>query len=144
MWRSRARLDPRARLLRSGRTLVAVTEKAPAARITALELRGAEVLRVAARDGRVEPRALLRVLFARGIGSVLCEGGAELAGALLDARVVDRAVIVVAPRLLGGRGARPSVLGRGRSLRAAIPLADVAVARRGADIVITGRVRGAR
>jgi len=46
--------------------------------------------------------------------------------------------------VLGGRGARPAVLGRGRTLRAAVPLADVAVRRLGADTVITGRVRGAR
>jgi diaminohydroxyphosphoribosylaminopyrimidine deaminase/5-amino-6-(5-phosphoribosylamino)uracil reductase len=43
----------------------------------------------------------LRVLEARGVRSLLVEGGASLAGALLAERLVDRLVLIRAPVLLG-------------------------------------------
>jgi len=46
--------------------------------------------------------ASLRALKARGIRSLLVEGGASLASALLDAELVDRLVIFQAPIVLGG------------------------------------------
>jgi diaminohydroxyphosphoribosylaminopyrimidine deaminase / 5-amino-6-(5-phosphoribosylamino)uracil reductase len=69
----------------------------------------------------------LRRLRARGIVSLLVEGGAGLAGSLLEADVVDRLIIIQAPLLLGGgalgafsrlpgfpvaRAPRPRLLGR--------------------------------
>ncbi|MEV4348053.1 bifunctional diaminohydroxyphosphoribosylaminopyrimidine deaminase/5-amino-6-(5-phosphoribosylamino)uracil reductase RibD [Actinoplanes sp. NPDC049596] len=52
-------------------------------------------------DGRVDLSALLAALFARGVRSVLLEGGPTLAGAFLAAGLVDRVVGYVAPKLLG-------------------------------------------
>jgi diaminohydroxyphosphoribosylaminopyrimidine deaminase/5-amino-6-(5-phosphoribosylamino)uracil reductase len=46
--------------------------------------------------------ASLRALRARGIRSLLVEGGATLASALLDEELVDRLVIFQAPIVLGG------------------------------------------
>jgi diaminohydroxyphosphoribosylaminopyrimidine deaminase / 5-amino-6-(5-phosphoribosylamino)uracil reductase len=46
--------------------------------------------------------ASLRALRARGVRSLLVEGGASIASALLDAELVDRLVIFQAPIVLGG------------------------------------------
>ena len=46
--------------------------------------------------------AALRALRARGIRSLLVEGGAAIASAFLDAELVDRLVICQAPIVLGG------------------------------------------
>lgn len=46
--------------------------------------------------------AALRALHARGVRSILVEGGAGIASALLDANLVDRLVIFQAPIVLGG------------------------------------------
>ncbi|WIN00898.1 bifunctional diaminohydroxyphosphoribosylaminopyrimidine deaminase/5-amino-6-(5-phosphoribosylamino)uracil reductase RibD [Actinoplanes oblitus] len=57
-------------------------------------------------DGRVDLHAMLTELYARGIRSVLLEGGPTLAGAFLAAGLVDRVIGYVAPKLLGaGRSA---------------------------------------
>ena len=59
---------------------------------------------------RVDLRALLTALDARGINEVLVEGGAELGWALLSAGLVQRVQAYIAPKLFGGKNA-PSALG---------------------------------
>ncbi|MFG2499171.1 bifunctional diaminohydroxyphosphoribosylaminopyrimidine deaminase/5-amino-6-(5-phosphoribosylamino)uracil reductase RibD [Streptomyces sp. NPDC048441] len=67
----------------------------------------AETVRLPRADGGLDIRALLDVLHARGVRSVLLEGGPTLAGAFVAAGAVDRVVGYLAPVLLG---AGPAVL----------------------------------
>ncbi len=121
-------------------TLLAVTDAADPARVAAVRALGAEVLRVAADgDGRVSLPALLAELHARGIASLLVEGGARLITALLRARLADRLVVTVAPKLLGAGIEAVGDLGIG-ALADAIRLDPATVERYGADIVLDGRV----
>jgi len=55
----------------------------------------------------------LRALAAEGVQSLLLEGGPTLAGAFLDAGLVDKVMVFVAPELAGGDG--PHLLPRLRS-----------------------------
>jgi diaminohydroxyphosphoribosylaminopyrimidine deaminase/5-amino-6-(5-phosphoribosylamino)uracil reductase len=91
-------------MLRAGDSpvVLATTAAAPQARVRALERAGAEVWRLRARRGRVDLWALLRALAARGVLTVLCEGGATLAGALVDSGLVDKLCLFYAPKILGG------------------------------------------
>ena len=52
----------------------------------------------------------LRALAAEGVQSLLLEGGPTLAGAFLDAGLIDKLLLFVAPVLAGGDG--PHVLPR--------------------------------
>lgn len=66
---------------------------------------------------------LLLALGARGASNVLVEGGRQVLGSLFDRRLVDRAMIFVAPFILGGSEAVTAVGGKGvESIKAAIPL----------------------
>ncbi len=56
--------------------------------------------------GRFDPAAVLRLLGSREINEVQMEAGATLAGAFLDAGLVDELLLYVAPVLLGA-SARP-------------------------------------
>jgi diaminohydroxyphosphoribosylaminopyrimidine deaminase/5-amino-6-(5-phosphoribosylamino)uracil reductase len=58
----------------------------------------------------------LHALAAQGVQSLLLEGGPTLAGAFLDAGLVDKLLVFVAPQLAGGDGSLP--LARLRSGRA--------------------------
>ncbi len=113
------RLPPRSRLLRSlgrGPLLVFCGIGAPVKRRRALEALGVEV-EVVGERGKKLPRLdlheVLRTLGGRGITSLLVEGGGELEGSFLDLCLGDRLVLYVAPRILGGRDARPWIGGEG-------------------------------
>ncbi len=72
---------------------------------------GADVMRVdAGPDGRIDLRAALGLLAARGITRLLVEGGPILSAALIKADLVDEAVVVRSPKTLGGR-AVPAIEG---------------------------------
>jgi diaminohydroxyphosphoribosylaminopyrimidine deaminase / 5-amino-6-(5-phosphoribosylamino)uracil reductase len=142
-----ARLAPDARLIQAGtpaRALIAVGPDAPAARVTALERAGAIVLRTATRDGRVDVVALLAALSEREVRAVLLEGGGETHDAFLDAGVVDRVALFLAPLLLGGRAA-PGVLGgAGRELKSAVHLGPLSVTPLGDDLLLEADVQRER
>jgi diaminohydroxyphosphoribosylaminopyrimidine deaminase/5-amino-6-(5-phosphoribosylamino)uracil reductase len=71
---------------------------------------GCAVVRVPnSAEGRVDVAAALRVLASQGLVSILVEGGAELAGSMLAARLADELHAFIAPVLLGPRG-RPGAV----------------------------------
>ncbi|MDG4860187.1 RibD family protein, partial [Streptomyces sp. T-3] len=79
-------------------TLIAIAEDVPAQLPEAEE---AEVVRLPRADTGLDIPALLTELHARGVRSVLLEGGPTLAGAFIAAGAVDRVVGYLAPVLLG-------------------------------------------
>jgi diaminohydroxyphosphoribosylaminopyrimidine deaminase/5-amino-6-(5-phosphoribosylamino)uracil reductase len=141
---SAARLPLRSALVHGApeeRLIVLAAADAPPERVAALEAAGAEV---AGLEGGPAQRvaAGLRALGERGIQSLLVEGGAELAGALVAAAAVDRVAWFLAPMLIGGRDAASALGGAGApSLALAPRLTGVIAERVGDDILVTGRLR---
>jgi diaminohydroxyphosphoribosylaminopyrimidine deaminase/5-amino-6-(5-phosphoribosylamino)uracil reductase len=123
-----------------GRAIVAVGETAPPPRVAALEATGATVLRCPTRDGRVGLDAVLAALFARDVRAVLVEGGGEVHAGFLEAGLVDRVTLFVAPLLLGGRTAPAVVGGGGRELKSAVRLGPFSVRLVGADLLVEADV----
>lgn len=104
-----------------------------------LEGQGVEVV-VNSRSRDLE--FVLEELGRRALQSVLVEGGAEVAGRLLEAGLVNKITFFVAPRLIGGRDAPNAIGGLGaESLAEAIELDDVEMIQRGTDFEITGYPR---
>lgn len=64
----------------------------------------ADVVAVPVRDGGLDLQVLLETLAARGVSSVLCEGGGVLAASLLREELVDRLYLFVAPVVVGEGG----------------------------------------
>lgn len=60
------------------------------------------ILHPQSRRGRIDLADLLRLLAADGMGEVLVEAGATLAGAFLDDGLADEIVLYQAPKILGG------------------------------------------
>lgn len=138
----RLRTPPTARLLREGEAEVLIvtgqrTARAHAAARRALIRAGAEVLALPAGRARRPPLArVLASLAARGVQSLLVEGGSAVATAFLRAGLVDRVALFWAPLLLG-RGV-PMLAGPG--LPRALALAGAQVERVGPDLLIVADV----
>ncbi|MBJ3778176.1 bifunctional diaminohydroxyphosphoribosylaminopyrimidine deaminase/5-amino-6-(5-phosphoribosylamino)uracil reductase RibD [Acuticoccus mangrovi] len=103
---SDANVPPTARLFADAATIpviVFVGEGADAGRIAGLDAAGAEVERVGrGADGRIDLAAALALLAARGITTLLVEGGPVLQSALLVADLVDAVHRIAAPTTIDG------------------------------------------
>ncbi len=110
---SKLRLPTNSQLVTTARetpTCVITTLEASRAVGEALEEGGVALIRVPpTTEGRCDMLSALRELAAREVVSVICEGGAELAGSLLAAQLPDEMHVFVAPLLLGPRG-RPAAV----------------------------------
>jgi diaminohydroxyphosphoribosylaminopyrimidine deaminase/5-amino-6-(5-phosphoribosylamino)uracil reductase len=123
----------------SGQALVATTTRADPERIAQIRELGVDVEVIDAAPSGVDLKALLAVLGARGLISVLIEGGASVLGSAFDAQLVDKVVAMLAPRIIGGDAATNAVGGAGvPTLAAARLLRDVTVEHAGPDLIVTG------
>lgn len=116
--------------------IVFTSPNSDASRKAELEKAGVEIL--SEPSGRDFDRVLAE-LGNRFLQSVLVEGGASVAGGLLQAGLVDKVTFFIAPRLIGGRDAPSAIGGLGvERLSDAVNLEDVEIIRRGSDIEVTG------
>ena len=86
---------------------------------------GVEAIHIDRVDGKLPPGAIVAALFARGLRRLLIEGGASTVSAFIEAGVVDRLHLLVAPVILGS----------GKTGLTLAPLARLADARRPATRV---------
>ncbi len=140
---SRLRIPLRSQVVKTAgkyRTLVATTRAASTSRIERLKKAHLEVIVVKSdANGRVDLRALMRELGRREILSILLEGGATLNASALREKVIDRMVIFMAPKIIGGEEA-PGMIGGDGALRMrdAAPLKSLKIKRIGPDLRIEG------
>lgn len=121
-------------------TVLAVIDRAAPERCDQVTALGATVLHFNRDDeGRVDLIELLSTLYARGMRTLMVEGGARLITSLLRLRLVDRLAVCVAPKVLGSGLDAVGDLGI-CDLAQAISLPDATYTQYGSDIVIDGRV----
>ncbi len=142
---ARVILDNRLRLPLNS-TLATTTDDAPTIVFTncidpelvgKLEDRGVEVVPV--EGGARNLDLVLAELYKREIQSVLVEGGTGVAGAFVDARLVDKVTFICSPIIIGGTEAPNAIGGSGASqLSDALHLSDLQIEQLGDDIEITG------
>lgn len=141
---SRGRTPPGAAVLRTAATgpvVIACTAAVPEDRRAAWRERGAEVLTVEGAGPRVNLPGLLDLLGARGINSLLVEGGGETLASFFEAGLVQRAWVFIAPKLVGGRGAPGPLAGPGvDTMDGALRLGHVSSRWLGEDLLLTGEV----
>ena|SRR5487761_351007 len=131
----------RARVIRSGRCIVACTHAASSHRRQALLHAGAQVWPFP--GARVPLRSLLRRLAAKGILSLLVEGGGEVLGSFLDQNLVNRFYWYLAPAIVGSAKSRPAIAGRGIAhLSQAWRLRNVSIRTIGNACLIRGDLSG--
>ena len=110
---SRLRLPLHSRLARTARrSTVLVLGHENSRRRRALEARGVSVRTDLEDAGPLDLRFVLKALWREGVRSVMVEGGAEVLGSFLEARLFDAVALFRGPLLLGGRGSRGAFGGK--------------------------------
>lgn len=123
------------------RVLYATGRKLPVSRRKELIRRGVDILILKEKNGGVDLRHLLQALGERDITSVLIEGGAEVNASALEAGIVDKVLIFVAPILIGGKDAPGPLGGKGiRRLASAFKIKNMTVNQIGNDLMIEGYI----
>lgn len=145
------RISPSARLLRmSGPLLVFCGPETNRLRSRRRRLQNSgprallEVESLPELRGRLDLKAALERLGARGVTRLLVEGGGETHAGFLERGLADRLVVYVAPKILGGRDARPLIGGKGVARVANAPeIRRPRVSSLGSGWVIEGEIAAA-
>ncbi len=137
----RLRVSPSAQLFRQhdpGKTVIVTSQRASVGKVGRLHARGAKILRVVERNGKIPWKTLLKRLARLEIQSVLIEGGATTAAGALRDGVVDKILFFYAPKIIGGDGrVMVETLGT-RRISQSLTLTRLEVRRSGGDIVVSG------
>jgi diaminohydroxyphosphoribosylaminopyrimidine deaminase/5-amino-6-(5-phosphoribosylamino)uracil reductase len=101
--------------------------------------RKARILEVRENQGQVNLYDLLKKLAQSGLTNILVEGGGTLIGSLFDCNLVDRALFFIAPKIIGGKDAISSVMGRGVTyVDRAVKLKDASIKKIDDDFLVEG------
>ena len=139
---SKLRLSPRANVVTDGSspTILATTDLAPVDRRREFAQHPVEVLVLPSTpDGRVDIGSLLDELGARGMATLLVEGGASVITAMIRERRVSRLVVSIAPLVLGEGIAAIGDLDILR-LRDALSFRHASFSQLGPDVIFDGEL----
>lgn len=126
----------------TAKTLIFTTEKADSNKRQHLQSMGIEVIVTAERDGQVDLQEVLQLSGARGLDSILLEGGGTLNASALKAEAVNKLHIYLAPKLLGGDKALSPVRGVGiQHMHEAYGISYMEVSRIEEDIFIEAYIK---
>lgn len=126
------------RTCRQQRTLVFCSREAERERAQRLLEAGVEVLEVQGGPEKLSIADILTRLGQMGICSLLVEGGASINAAFIEAGLIDKVHVFIAPKIIGGRQALTPVAGEGRRLmEQAWRLKKMEVSQVGEDILLT-------
>ena len=116
-------------------TVIITRRNAPEVNLDRLWESGATVMGVRDIEGRIDLRYAMSELAKMGVNRVLLEGGGELAASMLAEGLIDRGLIFIAPKIVGGRDAKTPVEGDGLELmREALPTSRLRLRRFGDDV----------
>jgi len=139
---SRLRIPLNSKVLGHGdRKTIVVTTKGAWGKISKIEATGSRVIIVSEKGGRVDMGGLMDELGRMGIMSVMIEGGSSIAASALSEGIVDKVMFFIAPVIIGGIDAIPSVGGRSPlSLKDSIRIKRIRIKRVGEDILFEGYI----
>lgn len=118
-------------------TLIVTTKKASSEKIAKIENKGVEIIQL--NSDTIDILNVLDILGERKITSLLVEGGAEVNGAFLTSRAIQKVISYIACKLVGGNSAPTPFGGVGISeMNDSIVLEKIQVEQIGSDLCIIG------
>lgn len=130
----------------SKKTIIATTMLADCKKLQKLrDIENVEVIFTPLKESRVDINYLFECLGNKGIDSILVEGGSTLNFSVIKEDLVDKVILFMAPKILGGRESKSPVGGDGfERLTDAVLLHDINISTFDDDIMIEAYVRKER
>lgn len=133
-------LDAKVVTDRSAKTIIFCGRNASLEKEQQLQQAGVDVIRLF--TSQIQLEAVLITLGKRGVMTLLVEGGSTVNGSFIQQKAVQRFVVYVAPKLIGGKDALTPVGGEGWPLMAdALQLSFEHIERFGPDLKIVAIVK---
>jgi len=98
---------------RETKTIIAVSNRVNVEKLEPLIEAGVEILKLPLTNRKIDLKALMKKLGARGIDSVLIEGGGELGWSAIESEIVDKIITFIAPKIIGGTNSKTPIEGVG-------------------------------
>lgn len=84
-------------------------------------------------DGRIDLQALMKILAAKQINSIMVEGGARVITSFVKSRLVDQFIVTISPKFVGGL---PVIDSDGLQSKTHLKLSEVRYRHSGDDLII--------
>lgn len=105
-------------------------------------LEKAKIIEVKERSGQINLRDALKKIARLQITNIIVEGGGTLIGSLFDERLVDKILFFISPKIIGGKDAISSVMGKGvRRVDQAVKLRGVKFRKFGEELLVEAGVK---
>jgi diaminohydroxyphosphoribosylaminopyrimidine deaminase/5-amino-6-(5-phosphoribosylamino)uracil reductase len=102
----------------------------------------AKILEVKEKAGQINLKGMMKKLAQLEITNILVEGGGTLIGSLFDDGLVDKILFFISTKIIGGKEAISSVMGKGVTrMDKAIKLKDINLRRFGEDFLVEGYIK---
>lgn len=101
----------------------------------------AKILEVKEKEGQINLKSAMKKLAQLEISNILVEGGGTLIGSLFDEGLVDKVLFFISPKIIGGKEAISSVMGKGIAhMDKVVKLKDIKLKHIGEDFLFEGYV----
>lgn len=126
---------------KDNKTIIATTKRANINSMQELLKKNIKVIIIEEKKGQVDLNPLIKKLGELGIDSILLEGGSTLNYSALEENIVDKVMIYIAPKIIGGESSKTPVGGRGiDKLKDAFKLKNIAINILDEDILVEGYI----
>lgn len=141
---NKARIPLNAKVINSSLSapmILAVADEMPKEKLRMLNNKKVKVITVGDREGKVDLNRLMDELYNIQIDSVLIEGGGNLNYSALNAGIVDKVLMFISPKIIGGSQSKTPFEGEGvSSIEEAYKVRDCEIKKFGNDILIEGYI----
>jgi len=136
--RLRTPLDAYVADCREAATIIVTTMDAREEKAKQLAKKGVKILTIPSENGKIDSKLALKMLYKEGITDILLEGGSEINANFMRNNLIQKYLVYVAPKILGGKTSYTPFRGEDvETVDEAVPLQFTEVQKVGEDLKIT-------
>jgi len=136
--RLRTPLDAYVADCREAATIIVTTMDAREEKAKQLAKKGVKILTIPSENGKIDSKLALKMLYKEGITDILLEGGSEINANFMRNNLIQKYLVYVAPKILGGKTSYTPFRGEDvETVAEAVPLQFTEVQKVGEDLKIT-------